>query len=133
MGFGAALTGKGSDVTTGLGVPSVGVAVSIGSPVCFGVVTVGTSLMGLGTIGIGFSIGLTGFPVGSGVGTVLTIDGIGEVLTTGGSRSWAIDGSMMGRTGDAIGALTTDGAAVERVRLVGVWDEAEPFCKTPWD
>jgi hypothetical protein len=87
IGTGSALTGKGSDLTMGVGVPSVGIAGSIGSPVGFGVVTVGTSLIALGTIGIGFSIGLTGFPVGSGVGTVLTIDGTGGVLTTGGSRS----------------------------------------------
>ena len=82
--IGSALTGVGSAFT--MGVASVGVAVSIGS--LMGVVSVGISLMGLETIGIGFSIGLTEFPVGSGV---------------------------------------------EGFKLVGVWDEAEPFCKTPWN
>ena len=128
VGESSILTGFGSALT--MGVACVGVTVSIGSG-DFGVVTVGTSLMGLGTIGIGFSMELTGFPVGSGVGMVSIIAGIGGVLTTRGSRSRAIDGSMMGCVGAAIGEIIA-GATVEGVRLLGVWDKSEPFCKTPW-
>ena len=112
----------------GLGTIGSGSALTL---VDFGGLTAGISLMGLGTIGIGFSIGLTEFPVGSGVGIVLIIDGIGGALTTRGSRSPAIDGSMTGCVGTTIGGII-DGAAVEGLKLVGVWDEAEPFCKTPW-
>ena len=86
---GSILTGSGlTDVGSALtvGVASVGVAVSIGSLI-MGLMTKGSSLIGLGTIGIGFSMALTGFPVGSGAGVVLIIDGTGEALTTRGSRS----------------------------------------------
>ena len=85
MGKGSALMGVGSALI--MGVDSIGVVVSIGSLVDFGVVTTGACLMGLGTIGIGFSIELTGFPVGSGVGIGLITDGIDGDLTTRGSRS----------------------------------------------
>ena len=81
--MGLTLIGSGSALT---GVGSANV-VSSGSLVDFGGLTAGISLMGLGTIGIGFSIGLTGFLVGSGVGIGLTTGGTDEGLTTRGSRS----------------------------------------------
>ena len=92
MGAGSVLTGKGSTLMGNgsaltVGADSTGVVASIGSLVDFGVVTTGSSLMGLEMTGIGFSIGLTGFPVGSGVGVGLIINRIDGGLTIGVSRS----------------------------------------------